>query len=138
MAATTAVSGFGTLLKLKSGTSTTTIAEVQSVTGPGLSRDTYDVTHMESPSGYREFVGGLVDGGEVSIDLNFLPPNSTQTTLRGLITSTAQTWNLVFPDASTTTWTMVAFVTAFEPTAPHDDAMSASATLKLTGPVTFS
>jgi hypothetical protein len=33
---------------------------------------------MQSPNGWREFIGGLVDAGEVTFEANLLPRNETQ------------------------------------------------------------
>ena len=72
--ATNAAIGHGTLWKRGNGASPTeafaTVAEVTAISGPGISRDTIDATHMESPDRFREFVGGLRDGGEVTVTLN--------------------------------------------------------------------
>ncbi len=127
-----ATKGAGCLFKKGS----TTIAEVTAINGPGLTRDTFNVTHMEST--WQDHIAGLPDGGEVSLDLNFLPANTTQTLLHNDLTATSQTYNLLFTDAATTTWTMTALVTGMSPAAPVDGKLSATATFKLSGAVTFS
>jgi predicted secreted protein len=70
-----AISGVGThFQRATADTSDPTfasIAEVNSISGPSLSRDTIDVTSLDSTSGYREFIGGFRDGGEVSLEMNF-------------------------------------------------------------------
>jgi len=73
--------GFGAFLEKGQGTSPETYEEVlgvKSMAGPSISRDTHDVTTMTSPGGWREFVGGLKDGGEVSFEANWLPRDATQ------------------------------------------------------------
>lgn len=142
MAATVGTSGFGTLLKVGDGASPTeaftAIAEVKSISGPSMSMETIDATHMESPSGYREILPSFRNGGEVSFDLNFLPANATQV---GLLTSftnaSLKNYQLIFPDSGTTTWGFAAYVTGFSPSAAVDDILAASATLTISGAPDF-
>lgn len=132
---------FGTKLK-RGGTGGTAIAQVTNIGGPGMSVETYDVTSHDSTGKWREFVSGLKDGGEISLDLNFDPANATQKAAAGgalfdMTAGTATNYALVFPDSATTSWTFNAFVTAFEPTAPHDGKLTATCTLKITGAPTL-
>ncbi|HVL82628.1 MAG TPA: phage tail tube protein [Actinomycetota bacterium] len=113
----------------------TTVAEVRNIGGPGLSVDTSDVTSHDSGP-WREFISTLIDPGEVSLDLNFLPDDPTQTALLDdLQARRVGTWRLLFPNGAT--WGFPALVTGFEPSSPHDGELSASATLKVTGQPDF-
>jgi predicted secreted protein len=139
-----AVFAHGTLLKAGNGAATevfTTIAEVTSIGGPGLALDPIEVTNMDSTNGWREFIGGLLDGGEVSISINYLPTNATHNASNGLINDmenrTKRNLQLIFSDGSSTTFSFTALVTAFEPTAPVDGALTADVTLKVTGQPTL-
>lgn len=134
---TAATRGFGTLLK-RNGT---TVAEARDITGPGMSRETVDVTTHDSTGGWREYIAGALSGGEVSFDCNFLPANATQSYAAGLIKDmvdgTLQTFTLQYTDTGTTTASFSAFVTAFTPKAPVEGLLSASVTLKISGAVSF-
>ena len=46
----------------------TTISEVTSISAPNLTADTIDVTTHGSTGRYREFIQGLRDGGEITIE----------------------------------------------------------------------
>lgn len=46
-------------------------AEVLSVSHSGTKLDVIDVSSMDSPSQTREKIGGLIDSGDVTFDLNF-------------------------------------------------------------------
>lgn len=142
MATTVATSGFGTILKIGNGATAevfTAVSEVVNITGPGESLETIDATHMQSPSNYREFIPSLLDSGEVTLDLNFLPGTAGQTVIRTALTGrTKKNWKLVFTDSALTTYKFAGYVTAFEPSAQIDDKLSASCTIKVTGPVTLS
>lgn len=134
-----AVRAYGTLLQREDGATFTTIAELTDISGPSLEADELDVTSHDSPNGYREYIQGLKDAGEVSIEGNFLPGNATQETLLADYESgDVVNYQIVFPDAGSTTWGFAAFVTAFEPAAGVEDVLTFSATLKLTGQPTLS
>lgn len=142
MAATQGTSGFGTLLKRGNGATSetfTTIAEVRSISGPGMNLELVDATHMESPDFFREYLPSFKDGTEVSFEVNFLPADTNQ---QGLTTDfanrTKRNFQLVFPNTDTTTWEFSGYVTNFSPNAVIDDVLTASVTVKVTGPVTIS
>jgi len=136
------MAAYGTLLSIGDGGTPEAfqaIAEVNSLSGPGLSLDPIEITHHESPDAWKEFVGGLLDGGEITADLNFLPTETTQvgdaagSLLYALTTRAVTNFTITWPDTSSTEWAFAALVTAFEPSAPVDDKLGASVTLKLTG-----
>ncbi len=129
---------FGTLLKIAG----TTVAGVTNIGGPGLTLETIDVTNHSSASAWREFVGGLKDGGEISVDIVFDPVAATHKNASGgllylLTTRASASFTITFPDAAPTTWTFAAFVTSFEVGAPVADGLTASVTLKITGAPTL-
>jgi predicted secreted protein len=105
-----AVLGLGTLLQLSDGGSPatfTTIAEVTNISING-SRDSIDVTSHDSLQACREFIAGLVNGGEVQLTLNFLPQNATHTDLTTNIKATSsifRTYRIVWPDFGTSSFT---------------------------------
>lgn len=139
------ISAFGTLLKIGDGASPTesftTIAEVTNIGGPSLSLDPIEITSHSSTGGWREFIGGLLDGGEVSLEINYDPVGATHDASTGLIydmtNRTVRNFQLVFPDTGNTTWSLSALVTAFEPSEPIDDKLAASVTLKVSGQPTL-
>lgn len=137
----TNINAFGTKLHRGSATGTA-IAQVTSISGPGLSAETLDVTSHDSSGGFREFLSGVKDGGEIALDLNFDPAGATHKDAAGgllddFLNGTAVTYVLKFSDAATTSWTVSAIVSGFEVEAPFDDKLSATATLKLTGSPTL-
>lgn len=141
---TNAISAFGTLLKIGDGGGTetfTTIAEVRDITPPKLALGTEEATSHSSTGGWKERVATLLDAGEVTFELNFIPTDSTQGYSTGLIhdmvNKTKRNFQLVFPDTGTTTWAFAAFVTGFEPSAPVEGILSASVTLTITGQPTL-
>jgi hypothetical protein len=142
---TNARTGFGTRIQMGDGGGTevfTDIAEVTNVTTPSFTRDTADATHHLSPGGVREFIGTLIDPGEVTVDMNWIPgdPTQDQTTgmLKAALDGIARNFRLIIPASPTVTWNFRGVVTAFSGTTPLDDRMTASATIRVTGLPTFS
>jgi hypothetical protein len=122
----------------------TPVAYVTNVGGPGMSLDTEDVTSHEQATAWEEVVVTILRSGEVSLDLVFDPADDTQdfTEVDALgskleARAAAQNFQIIFPDAGTTTWTFAANVTGWEPSAPVDGALTVAAKLKLTGAPTL-
>ena len=138
--ASEAISALGTLLQVSDGSATpvyATIAEVKSIDGPGLTADTLETTTHSSTGAWKEFITGLLDGGELSFDINFVPTSAGHDAETGLLkafTSRQRTgFKLVFPDEDATTWAFDGLVTGFSVSAPTDDFLGASVTVKVTG-----
>jgi hypothetical protein len=139
-----AISSFGTLLKIGDGATSesfTTIAEVTDLGGPNLSLDTEEVTNHSSTDGWDEFIGTILRAGEVPFEVSFIPTNATHSYSAGLIKDmvnrTKRNFQLIFPNISSTTWSFAALVTKFDPKEPVKGRLSASITLKITGKPTL-
>jgi len=116
-----------------------TIAAVLDIEGPGMTLDMIDVTSRDSAS-WKEFIGGLIDGGEVAFDILYDPDDTTHSAtspgLVGLLTSkTIKGWKLTLTDPTPTVWSFTALVKAFKPKAPMKDALRANVTLKVTASI---
>lgn len=113
----------------------TTPAEVTDVQGPSIVADTIDVTNHASTDAFREFVAGLLDGGEVTVSANFIKADHT-----GLFTAlkaraaVACTLTLA---GSLGAFGFDAIVAGLTTGAPVEDKVSLEITLKITGVVTF-
>jgi len=129
---TAALSAKGTTLKK----ATVAIAELMSISGPSISMEPIDVTNHDSVDSFREYIAGLRDGGEISIEGNFLDGNAGQAALIADVTAgTSGSYSVNFPDGAK--WEFTAFVTAFENQASFDDKIGFSATLKINGKPIF-
>lgn len=128
---TAAGSAFGSTLSWNS----TALAEVANITGPTLSIDPIDVTTHDSTSGFREYIAGLRDGGEVTVEGNFISSDASGQI--ALVTDakagTVREMIITGPTAAAFTWTANALCTRFEQTNPHDGKLGFSATFKITG-----
>lgn len=134
--------GYGSSFKTGDGGSPETFTawgEITSITPPARARDSVDASHELSPSAHREFIAGLVDAGEVTVEMNFVPGGATflaicaEYDLSG--SSAVKNRQIVFPDGSILAF--AAFVTGDAPELPLDDKMSISVTLKVSGKPTL-
>lgn len=115
----------------------TEIANVTSISGPSISRETYDVTAHDSTGGYREFIGGLREGGEVSFDLNFDPEAPTHQTLIGYLgDAVARDYQVTLPNDAAT-FDFSGFLTGWDVSLPIDDKITAAVTFKVTSKPTL-
>lgn len=53
------------------GTTYTRIPECNGLAVPGITTEYQDVTSLDSPNGFREFIPGLKDAGEISIPCGY-------------------------------------------------------------------
>ncbi len=135
---------FGTLLKIGDGAGTaeafTTIAEVGDIDGPSMSVDTIDVTSHSSTSARKEFIPSLIDSGEISFPISFVPDDATHDATTGIqkVMNDRSVWNwqMVFPDATQVEF--AGMVTKFGIKAPVAGKLSADVTLKISGVWTWS
>lgn len=139
-----AISSFGTLLKIGDGGGTevfTTIAEVRDISGPGLKLNLEESTSHSSAGGWKESIGTILEGGEVSFEINYDPAgathNATTGLIRDMVNRTKRNFKVVFPNGGSTTWTFGAFVTGFEPDAPVQGKLAAKVTLEISGQPTL-
>lgn len=122
--------GYGTTVSVGG----TVIGELMNVSGPSISADPVDVTVMSSPDGYRQFIQGLRDGGEVGLELKKYAGDSGQAAAYTALNSgTADTWVITFPTAMACTWTFTGIVTGYEDDIPFDDGVGLNVTVKVSG-----
>ncbi|MFD3573846.1 phage tail tube protein [Streptomyces sp. NPDC058644] len=113
----------------------TAIANVTTVSGPEIERETYDVTAHDSTDGWREFIGGLKDGGEVSLEVNYDPRKHDQL-VADFEDKVPRDYKLVFP-GTLGSWAFEALLTGFSQEAPVDDKLAAELTFKVSGKPTI-
>ena len=110
------------------------IAEINSITGPSMSRDTIDVTSLDSIGGYREFITGFRKAGTVALKMNFT--RSTYELMKDDFESDdAQNYEIILPDDENTTLEFQGYVTELPLTIPADDKMTADVTIQISGQV---
>ena len=139
------VSAYGTLFGVSTAMSSLTlstmpaswdyIGELTGISGPSISVDTIDVTtHDSSTNAYRQFVAGLIDGGEVTLEGNLLTAGAGDEMIELAETRENICFRVKFPQGSTGwDWLFAGSVNSYETDAPHDGKIGFSAGVKLTG-----
>lgn len=135
MAESEAIIGYGAKFEVETAAGSdvyTELEEVTSITPPSSSVDVVDVTHMQSPDSTREFIQGLTDPGECSLEQNFVPGSDTDVFIQAWRASRERrSARITFPND--VTWTFKAFVTGYQPDIPNEDKLTSSLTCKVTG-----
>lgn len=133
--------GYGSVFQIVSENSPdnyVALAEITNISPPSADVDQVDVSHMQSPERYREFIDGLIDGGECSFDMNFVPGSTSDDRLFELLalpigTNHNRSCRISFPNG--VTWTFLATLVGYEPDVPTDDKMTATVTFKVSGSI---
>lgn len=131
---TEAFAGIGAEFHRWNGSHWDTIAEITSIKGPGKKRDTIEVTSLDAIDGYKEIIGGLRDGGSVSLSMNF------RRAMFDLFNAdfesdVLQNYEIVLPDATITTFEFTGLVTELPLNISVKDAVSADVTIQISGKV---
>lgn len=131
--------GFGTQFKrattLTPGTVYETIANVTSIGGPERKRETIDVTAHDSPGQWMEFIGGLKDGGEISLDINYDPAEATHDLDDDFDDESPRNYRVVILPGTEDeyTWQLTGIMTGLSDEFPYDDKMARTMTIKVSG-----
>jgi hypothetical protein len=121
--------GFAAIIK-RNGSA---IGKVKDVKPPDPSVDIVDVTTMDSASGYKEILPGMIDGGEVTVDMLFDADDTQQIGLyTDLAAKTLQTFTIE-PESGAWTWTFTAYVVKLSQGVPMSDGIGLNANLKVSG-----
>lgn len=138
--------GFGTLLQRGDGESPesfATVAGIKSIGGPNMTRDTHETTTQAQTSNFKEYIGGLSDGGEISFEAQFLPRDESQGQIDGIMSEFDRTscdslrnWRIVLPECEGEAegyFAISGILTATAITFPMDDIMGFNGTIKVSG-----
>lgn len=135
--------GWGGRLYLSTDNTEANLAELLECRDCGFPQDETDeseATHLRSPGRRREFVAGLIDGGEFTATFNYIPGNATDLLLTGAKEAgTTRKIRIVIPDetgAGTPDWNFVTstFVKRYAPdNMVPGDVITATATFRVTG-----
>lgn len=111
------------------------IAEVFNLNPPSQVDDVVEATHYGSPNRRREYIPGLVESGEVSFDMNYVP-GSDSDVLINAAQGVEKRLRITFPNGVTQVFNGVR--QGYEKNAPIDDRMTATVTFRVTGDVSQS
>jgi len=129
---TAAFSGVGTTLTINGNT----ISEINSITGPNPTRDFIDVTSLDSSGGYREFITGFRDAGELTMNCNFSVA-AWDDWYNAFEISSTTTCVITLPNTAASQFEFSGYCTSISLGIPLDDKVTMDITFKLTGPITF-
>nr|DAE15370.1 MAG TPA: tail tube protein [Siphoviridae sp. ctdcr45] len=126
------------LIAPKTGNTDVEVGALSSVSGIDASADEVEVTDMGNTDGYREYLPGFKDGGEVSLSGYMDGEDEGQARLYELMESgDVVDCKIQFPAKIGKTWSFKAGVTKFTTSADVDDAITFEATLKVSGKPTL-
>lgn len=135
MPTSNAIIGFGTKVEVLLSSTWTELGEVHNVTPPNESVDQVDVTHMQSPNRTREFIQGLIDPGDMTVEMNHIPSSATDAYLIAWRSAgDKRSVRITYPNLVTDTFP--AFILGYSPTMGVADKMSAQLKLKVAGAIT--
>jgi predicted secreted protein len=125
--------GYGSKVRIGLG-ATPTWTELEFVGDlemPDEQVDEIEVTHMQSPDRRKQFIAGLIDGGEVSIPMNYIAGNDSDVLLQTIKASGETVQIEITLTATGTAETFAGFLKGYARTAPVNDKMMATATFRL-------
>lgn len=119
-----------------SGSTYVPVANVTKIRPFAAKADSIDISAMDSASGYREKIAGMLDAGQASVDLNY---DDKGTTHKFLLTNLGVQlmFKVTFPGSSPTTAVWTGFINGVGPEIPFDNKMTATISVEISGPVTI-
>lgn len=121
-----AISSQGTIITLNSST----ISEITGWSGLGISADVVEVTNIDSPNNFEEFIKILLRGDEITLDMNYTA--ATYVEINALVESFSS-YDFTLQTTDAKLFTVPVLVTSNKQTGSAADKISASVTLKVTG-----
>ena len=129
-----AVRALGTSIKI----GLNAIANLSSIGSPSITQEEIDVTTLDSADGYREFIGGFKDPGEVAISGNFEPSDAGQAAVYAALESgEVQPFEIIYPAKLGASWSFDGIITAYSVTSETESAVTFEATIRVSGKPTL-
>lgn len=110
------------------------LANINNISGPGMSRDTIDVSTLDTVGGYREFITGFRNPGTMTLEMNFTATDYT-ILKNDFELDTAQNYRVILPDATHTSFEFEGLVTELPLTIPPDNKITVNVTIQISGQV---
>lgn len=109
------------------------VGGLKEIDGPELSSETIDVTTLDSTGGYKVFIGGFKDGGDVSLKGYLDPTSQGQAELKEAFESQEiKPFAIEFPNGIGQ-WSFNGLVTKYKTGVSVDEPLSFEATIKVSG-----
>jgi len=114
------------------------VGGLTSIGGVEVSAETTDVTALDNSTGYKEYLGGFKDGGEVPLEGFLDGEDAGQDAMYAAMEDQAiHQFSIVFPAAIGKTWAFPGVVTKFATSVALNDGIKYSASVKVTGKPTL-
>lgn len=110
------------------------VAKISEIGGPNKSRDTIEVTTLGSVDGYKEFISGLRDGGQVTLSLLYTK-SGYQNINADFENDLNQAYLIVLPDEDNFSFEFEGLVTELGLTVSTGDAIACDTTIKVSGKI---
>ncbi len=108
------------------------LGEVTEINPGEETGDRVETTHFQSPDRRREYTAGMIDTGEASVSINWIPGNATDQFIRALAaTGATRRHRIEFPNGATVEFDGA--ILSYSKTVPIDDRMTASFTVAKSG-----
>jgi hypothetical protein len=139
--ATQARIGHGATFALASsgGGTPVELAEITGISLPSPESSEVEATHFGSPNRRREYIAGLIEDGEGTFEMNWVPGSPTDVLLREAQDSgETRAYRITIPRDGEPAWEVTgsAIIRRVERAVPIDDRMTASVTVRFTGGTT--
>lgn len=127
------VDAFGTVWAMDpaGGASYVDVAEVTEIGILDAKADTIDVSSHGSTGQWREFIGGMKDGGELKMSVNYDP--ALHATIWANLGVDGVTHEITLTDSGAAVVTFVGIITGLSLGAPMDDKLAAEVSIKVSG-----
>ena len=111
------------------------VLEILGITGPAQSMTPIDVSSHDSASAFREYVSGPLEGGEISLEGNFIKGDALgQIKLHtDMQAGTVRNCFIVMPMAVGGALFFAAYATGFGGSFPYEDKIGVSGSLRVSG-----
>lgn len=114
------------------------VGALSSITGVEVSSDTTEVTALDNTDGYKEYLGGFKDGGEVPVEGFMDGKDAGQEKMyAALEDQEIHDFSIDFPAAIGKSWTFKGIVTKFSTSAAVGDSIKFSGAIKVSGKPTL-
>lgn len=123
--------GHGVAITFSSGF----MAWITDVSASGMRREALETTNSATTSARTFIPEKLVNYGEIRVSLQL--KTSGDPPIEGAAETITITWPMETGGTTAPNWTGTGFMTAYEATAPINGIMTATATIKITGTLTF-
>ena len=132
-----AIAGVGTIFHkwVPASSAWVKVAEITNIAGPSMTRDTEDVTTLDSTNGYREFIASFRDGGTVVLSMNYTR-TGYELMKDDFESNSLQNYEVVLPDVDKTSLEFEGLVTEF-PLTIAPEKISLETIIKISGAVTL-